>query len=110
MINIKQLPKAELMTFSGSPLEFWMFIRGIDNSTGSTAMDNSAKLDRLFQYCKGEALKVIKCCAVMRPSAGYAKAKVLLKERFGDDYMLDSNTRDIFRIRVTQLKYNFSRL
>ena len=88
MINIMQLPKAELMTFNGNPLEFWMFIRSFDNSIGSAAIDDSAKLNRLFQYCKGEALKVIKCCAVMSPSAGYVKARALLKERFGDDYKI----------------------
>ena len=88
MINIMQLPKAELMTFSGDPLDFWMFMRSFDNSIGSAALDDSAKLNRLFQYCKGEALKVIKCCAVMSPSEGYARARVLLKERFGDDYKI----------------------
>ena len=88
MINIMQLPKAELMTFNGDPLEFWMFMRSFDNSIGNAAIDDSAKLNRLFQYCKGEALKVIKCCAVMSPSEGYAKAKALLKERFGDDYKI----------------------
>ena len=88
MINIMQLPKAELMTFNGDPLEFWMFMRSFDNSIGSAAIDDSAKLNRLFQYCKGEALKVIKCCAVMSPSAGYVKARALLKERFGDDYKI----------------------
>ena len=82
MINIMQLPKAELMTFSGDPLDFWMFMRSLDNSIGSAALAG-AKLNRLFQYCKGEALKVIKCCAVMSPSKGYARARVLLKERFG---------------------------
>ena len=59
-----------------------------DNSIGSAAIDDSAKLNRLFQYCKGEALKLIKCCAVMSPSTGYAKARVLLKERFGDYYKI----------------------
>ena len=88
MINIMQLPKAELMTFNGDPLEFWMFMRSFDNSIGSAAIDDSAKLNRLFQYCKGEALKLIKCCAVMSPSAGYVKARALLKERFGDDYKI----------------------
>ena len=76
------------MTFSGDPLDFWMFMRSFDNSIGSLAMDDSAKLNRLFQYCKGEALKVIKCCAVMSPSEGYAKARALLKERFSDDYKI----------------------
>ena len=88
MISIMQLPKAELMTFNEDPLDFWMFMRSFDNSIGSLAMDDSAKLNRLFQYCKGEALKVIKCCAVMSPSEGYAKARALLKERFGDDYKI----------------------
>ena len=88
IINIMQLPKAEIMTFSGNPLEFWMFMRSFDNSIGSATLDDSAKLNRLFQYCKGEALKVIKCCAVTSPSEGYARARVLLKERFGDDYKI----------------------
>ena len=88
MISIMQLPKAELMTFNGDPLEFWMFMRSFDNSIGSAAIDDSAKLNRLFQYCKGEALKVIKCCTVTSPSAGYARARALLKERFGDDYRI----------------------
>ena len=48
MINIMQLPKAELMTFNGDPLEFWMFMRSFDNSIGSVAIDDSAKLNRLF--------------------------------------------------------------
>ena len=76
------------MTFKGDPFEFWMFMQSFDDSIGSVAIDNSAKLNRLFQYCKGEALKVIKCCAIMSPSAGYAKAGALLKERFGDDYKI----------------------
>ena len=52
-----------------------MFMRSLDNSIGSATIDDSAKLNRLFQYCKGGALKVIKCCAVMSPSAGYAKER-----------------------------------
>ena len=74
MINIMQLPKTELMTFSGDPLDFWTFLRSFDNSIDSAILDDSAKLNRLFQYCKGEALKVNKCCAVMNPSEGYARA------------------------------------
>ena len=83
-----QLPKAELMIVNGDPLEFWMFMRSFVNSIGSVAIDDSAKLNRLFQYCKGEALKVIKCCAVMSRSAGYVKARALRKERLGDEYKI----------------------
>ena len=65
-----------------------MFMRSFDISIGSAAIDDSTKFNRLFQYCKGEALQVIKYCAVMSVSAGYAKARMLLKERFGDDYRI----------------------
>ena len=64
-----------------------MFMRSFDNSIASATIDDSAKLNRLFQYRKGEALKVM-CCAVMSPSAGNAKATALLNERFGDDYKI----------------------
>ena len=43
MISIMQLPKPELMTFNGDPLEFWMFMHSFDNSIGSAAIDDSAK-------------------------------------------------------------------
>ena len=56
------------MTFNGDPLDFWMFMRSFHNNIGSAARDDSAKFNRLFRYCKGEALKVFKCCAVMSPS------------------------------------------
>ena len=48
MISIMQLPKAELMTFNGDELEFWMFMPSFDNSIESAAIDDSAKLNRLF--------------------------------------------------------------
>ena len=89
MITIMQLPKAdELMTFNGDPLKFWMFMRSFDSSIRNASIDHSAKLNRRFQYCKGEALKVIKCCAAMQFSERYAKARALLKERFGNDYRI----------------------
>ena len=52
MISIMQLPKAELMTFNGDPLEFWMFMCSFDNSIGSAATDHSAKLNSLFSIVK----------------------------------------------------------
>ena len=60
-------------------------MRSFDNSIGSAAIDDNAKWNR---YCTREALKVIKSCGVMSPSAGYARARALLKERFGDDYRI----------------------
>lgn len=76
MISIMQLPKAELMTLNGDLLDFWIFMCIFDNSIGCLPMDDSAKLNRLFQYCKGEAFKVIKCCGVISQGKSPPQRKV----------------------------------
>ena len=32
LVNTLQLPKTELMTFSGDPIEYWPFIRAFENT------------------------------------------------------------------------------
>ena len=88
LIDSIQLPKTELMTFDGDPLKYWMFMRAFQNSVERETIDSNAKLMRLLQYCTGKALKVIQSCAVMEPDVGFAKAKELLRERFGNDYTI----------------------
>lgn len=43
---------------------------------------------RLMQCTVGKARQVIQCCCIMEPAEGYRHAKKLLKERFGNDYMI----------------------
>ena len=88
MIDTLLLPKCELVKFNGDPLDYWIFISSFDGAVGSTSVGACAKLNCLFQYCEGEALAVIRCCAVMRPEEGYTKARELLRERFGNDYRI----------------------
>jgi len=76
------------MTFDGNPLHYWTFIRFFENNVERMTHDNVSRLTRLLQYCTGKAKKVVECCAVMQPSEGYAKAGALLKERFGDNYVI----------------------
>lgn len=57
MIKAIQLPKTELMKFDGDPFKFWLFIRAFENSSEGTGVSDSVKLNRLFQYCTGKALK-----------------------------------------------------
>lgn len=42
----------------------------------------------LLQYCTGKAKRVIECFAAMDPSVGYERARVLLKERFGNEFVI----------------------
>ena len=43
---------------------------------------------RLIYYCTGKALKAIQCYAAINPDEGFYKAKYILKERFGNDFVI----------------------
>ena len=49
---------------------------------------DSAKLNRLFDVCKGRAKAAIRSCAAGDPKEGYKKARRILKSRFGDEYVI----------------------
>jgi len=82
------VPHATLMNFDGNPLEYWAFIISFQNSVERVCEDDISRLTRLLQYCTGKAKRVIQCCSIMEPSEGYAKAQQLLKERFGNNYVI----------------------
>ncbi|KAL9953349.1 hypothetical protein ACROYT_G040751 [Oculina patagonica] len=82
------LPKPELSTFDGNPMEYWSFIRSFENTIERNATSESEKLMYLLQYTTGEAKKTIDCCVVVDPSRGYQSARKLLKERFGHPYTI----------------------
>ncbi|XP_078380333.1 uncharacterized protein LOC144663310 [Oculina patagonica] len=82
------LPKPDLSTFDGNPMEYWSFIRSFENTIERNATSESEKLMYLLQYTTGEAKKTIDCCVVMDPSRGYQSARKLLKERFGHPYTI----------------------
>ena len=48
-----------LMTFDGNPINYAMFINTFDCMVGNTSVSDSAKLNRLLEYCSGKASKVI---------------------------------------------------
>jgi len=82
------LPHTEIMYFDGNPLDYWSFVRSFQNTIESVCTDDVSKLTRLLQYCKGRAKQVIQCCVVMDPKEGFERAKGLLKERFGNNYVI----------------------
>ena len=85
------LPKPELATFDGNPLEYWNFIKSFGTSIESNAINESEKLMYLIQYTSGEAKRTIKSCLVMDSSVGYHQtARKLLEERFGHPFTIAS--------------------
>ena len=74
LCSVMQIPKVELVTFDGNPLNYWSFICSFETSVAKYSVDTSAELQRLLQYCTGKARSMIQCCVVMEPEEGYIKA------------------------------------
>ena len=83
-----QAPKVELLEFNGDPMAYHAFIRSFKENVEKVLVDDGTRLAQLVQLCKGEAGRAIKCCNLMDPVQGYAKARRLLKQRFGDKHTI----------------------
>ena len=77
------LPKPELLTFSGSALDYCKFIKNFETNVESKVSDNRLKLSYLIQYCTGEARSCIEDCVLLDPDVGYSRAKAILQSRYG---------------------------
>ena len=88
IVDLISLPKPNLMTFSGDPLSYHMFLNAFDTCIGQADVSDAAKLNRLLELCQGKARAVIKSCALKEPTAGYQRARQLLDSRFGDAFVI----------------------
>ena len=88
MMGALQAPKIELMEFHGDPMLYHAFIRSFEENVERMLPDDGARLARLMHLCKGEAGRAIRCCNLMDPEQGYARARRLLKQRFGDSHTI----------------------
>ena len=59
------MPKTEILTFDGNPIEYWKFIHNFEVSIVGLTDDPRKKLSYLIQYCKGEAREVIENCCIL---------------------------------------------
>ncbi|KAL7841314.1 hypothetical protein SRHO_G00250050 [Serrasalmus rhombeus] len=82
------LPDLTIKTFKGDPLEYKSFIRSIEHGIESRTEDERDRLQFLLQYTSGQPHELVKSCIHMPPSTGYAKAKQMLQDYFGDDYKI----------------------
>lgn len=82
------LPELTIKRFKGEPLEYKSFIRSIEHGIESRTEDNRDRLQFLLQYTSGQPHELVKSCIHMSPSIGFAKAKQMFKEYFGDDYKI----------------------
>ena len=88
MMGALQAPKIQLMEFHGDPMQYHAFVRSFEENVEKMLPDSGARLARLMHLCKGEAGRAIKCCNLMDPEQGYARARRLLERRFGDSHTI----------------------
>ena len=82
------MPKPEMTTFSGNPLEYWSFTNQFEATVASRPIDDKAKLMYLIQFCSGTAKSSIENYIFLNAKEGYAKAKQILSEQFGQSYIV----------------------
>ena len=88
MTGVLQAPKIELLEFHGDPMSYHSFIRSFEENVEKMLHDDGVRLAHLIHLCKGEAGRAIKCCNLMDPKQGYARARRLLEQRFGDKHTI----------------------
>ena len=83
----RNLPRAEMRTFSGDPSEYHLWLSTFDELVHSAAISNSAKLTRLLQFTSGTAYEAIKYCALEKED-GYLEARKTLANQFGNAHVV----------------------
>ncbi|XP_022112042.1 uncharacterized protein LOC110991143 [Acanthaster planci] len=82
------IPKPDIKSFSGDPAEYWAFVTGFETGFGSKVTDARTRLTYLVQYCRDKAKESIENCILMEPAGGYKKALEILREQFGQPYLI----------------------
>ena len=84
-----EMPKRELLTFDGNPLNYWLFINNFEVNISKRVPDAETRLAYLIQHCTGKAREAIKNCAIISgPDQGYRKAQEILFHRFGQQHII----------------------
>ena len=89
------LPPQDVPKFSGKdPREYHAFIKIFDQVIGVPIKDPQEKLIRLSRYLEGEALTAIRACILKGGEAGYTQALNVLRDRYGDLYIVSRKMID----------------
>ncbi|KAK3745375.1 hypothetical protein QZH41_001403 [Actinostola sp. cb2023] len=64
------------------------FERAFENLIEKKTDSNSAKLYYLIQYTRGDVQELMRSCLVMNTDEGYARARELLKARYGQPFKI----------------------
>ena len=85
--KLSTLPQKEITVFSGEVLSYRPFIRAFEHIIEEKGESSADRLYFLDQYTSGLPRDLVKSCLHMCPCRGYEKAKALLQEHYGDEFI-----------------------
>ncbi len=77
------LPQQGLQIYDGNPTRYHEWIRSFENLIETKTRNPGARLYYLVQYTSGNVKELMRSCLTMRDDLGYAEARRLLYERYG---------------------------
>ena len=83
-----ELPRVELTPFDGEPGGYWKFIRQFENFVECDTGDPGQRFLYLMHYCRGKAKEAIEECVMLPVDEGYARAREILQEHFGQPFQV----------------------
>ena len=92
--NSISIPKMELVPFDGRPDAYLPFMCTFNETVGKSRISAQAKLTHLLRYTFGKARLAIEHCSMISNDGGYDEALGILKNIFGDKYMVATSLID----------------
>ena len=92
--QLMNVPRVEIQSFDGAVASYMTFIAVFDEVVGNANITCQAKLTRLLQCTTGAARDAIDCCALIGGDQGYDEARRILRQRFGDPYIITTALLD----------------
>ena len=80
------LPKPDMQTFSGNPVDYWNIVNSFEVKIADRVHENRLRLSYLIQFTTGKAREAIENCVLLDPLTGYSRARVILQNQFGRNY------------------------
>ena len=84
------MPKRDCLKFDGNPMNYSRFIENFKINIEEREQSQRVRLAYLIQFCIGTAKEAISNCVMLPEQEGYAKARKILHNSFGQSHIITS--------------------
>ena len=93
IVNEMRAPNVVIERFSGNAMDFPFFITSFEEAVEKKVPDEKTRLQHLMSHVEGTAKELVESCIYLPSSECYQRAKQLLKERYGNPYIVNAEYR-----------------